>query len=99
MDRICIESDSKTCVDHIRGVVRNFPWRVSHLLADLLALASNHPRWSFAWVNRKANRTSHELVGWSLRNRFWGSFDIRSGPFCFVNACSVDQLVDLSLPL
>ena len=48
VDQIYIESDSKTCMDHIRGAVQNFPWRISRLLVDLLALAATHPCWSFA---------------------------------------------------
>jgi hypothetical protein len=68
-------------MDHIRGAVQIFLGGFLTLLVDLLALAATHPCLSFAWVNREANHASHELAGWSLRNRFWSSFDISFGPF------------------
>ena len=67
---VTIESDSKSCVDCIHGVVSDAPWRINGILSNMSTLFHLHPLWSTSWVSRVANQAAYELVGWSQKSRF-----------------------------
>jgi ribonuclease HI len=91
-DRVCIESDSKICIDALQGHISYSSWWIQSCVSNLHSIFSSHPFWSFSWVKREANSASHHLVGWSLRNRSWEIFYCKSSIDCFVKACKADML-------
>ena len=96
VDSISIESDSKSCIDALRCRNRDVTWRIKTICSYVLALKLNFSNCSFSWMVREANVAAHVLAKWSLSNIYFGSFDVRLGPPCFV---SVIRAKALSLPV
>jgi ribonuclease HI len=70
VERVTIESDSKSCVDCIHRVVSDASWRINGILSNMSTLFRLHPLWSTSWVSRVANQAAYELFGWSQKSRF-----------------------------
>ena len=76
-----IESDSKICIDSIRALVNQVPWRllsfvlVGYIFVDLGSI-------SFSWDYHEVNLVAHELAKWSCSHFYFGSFGLGHCPHC-----------------
>ena len=57
-------------------------------ISKVLFLSTNLPNCSFKWVCKETNRAPHVLATWSLKQRFWGSFNVDSGPQALLDVIS-----------
>ena len=93
-ESICIEGDSKVCIQAISNLNVETPWRIQNIISKIISLANHVNRLSFCWIPRVANRAAYVLAKWSTCNRIIGSFDVSNCPPCLsvvirVEACSL----------
>jgi ribonuclease HI len=62
LTHIVVESDSKICIDSIKGHPEEVNWNVSAFLSVVITLASDFISCCFSWVKRDTNGTTHELA-------------------------------------
>ena len=96
VEAICIEIDSKICVDALSSPGMEIPWRITCICLDILALKSQIPNCCIFWVARGANGVAHALANWSSRNNTFESFDVGFGPPYFVSGIK-DEICGSSL--
>ena len=68
-------------------------------ISKVLSLSTNFPNYSFKWICRETNRSPHVLATQSLKQRFWGSFNVDSGPKAFLDVIFEDSSESSSLVL
>ena len=59
MEIVCVESDSKLCIDALQCKMEDIPWCIRSGCAAVLYVFQSHPSWDFNWVKRGANHTPH----------------------------------------
>ena len=57
-----MESDSKICIDSIKGHLEEVNWNVAAFISDVIALASDFIACCFSWLKWETNGTTHELA-------------------------------------
>jgi ribonuclease HI len=62
LTHIVVESDSKICIDSIKGHPEEVNWNVAAFISDVIALASDFITCCISWVKRDTNGTTHELA-------------------------------------
>ena len=63
-ESICIEGDSKVCIQAISNLNVETPWSIQNIISEIISLANHVNRPSFCWITRLANRAAHVLANW-----------------------------------
>ncbi|KAK9989936.1 hypothetical protein SO802_030175 [Lithocarpus litseifolius] len=63
---VIFEGDSKVCIDAILDCTGNSIWSISHFISDISWLALSFTSFSFNWVKRSCNSTSHIVARFAL---------------------------------
>jgi hypothetical protein len=88
-----VESDSKICIDSIKGHPEEVNWNVATFISDVIALASDFIACCFSWVKRETNGTTHELARFAfLLNSYFSCNEVASLPPSVKQAWQRDAL-------
>lgn len=80
-DIVIMEGDAQTFIKSIRNEAQLPHWSTMTYLQDIKNILTSHPRWSFAFVPRQANRVAYEMAAWALKNDFSGTLESNKLPF------------------
>ena len=93
LTHIVVESDSKICINSIKGHPEEVNWNVSAFLSVVIALASDFISCCFSWVKRDTNGTTHELARLAFPlNSYFSCNDVTSLPPSVKQAWQRDAL-------
>ena len=88
-----MESDSKICIDSIKGHLEEVNWNVAAFISDVIALASDFITCCISWVKRDTNGTTHELARFAfLLNSDFSCNEVASLPPSVKQAWQRDEL-------
>ena len=90
--RVCVESDSKICIDAFHGRISDSPWRIQICVSKLCALFSSHPLGLLNGLKGMLIVLPIILLGGLLGSVFGEFFYCNVGPDCFVQAYLADMV-------
>ena len=88
LQKVMFENNSQICINAITLASFKPPWRIHGLILDIEATTKYIPGSAFNWVYREANEAAHQLANWSLKNAFFGPFDLNHAPSSFISVIS-----------
>ena len=65
-DRVIFIGDAKSVVDAVNSEEQDWS-RGGNVTEAIRAQIRSHPRWSFTYSNREANRVAHVLARWAIQ--------------------------------
>lgn len=74
IERLIIESDSKSSIEALCLSFDVIHWRLQNWAKLMQAILTDFPHWYGTWIGREANQAPHSLAKWSPQHCYWGSF-------------------------